>query len=178
MHLIFISIIILILTHWYILPYFLGQFLKQSLNIVQNRVLLSAYHNIFHPASANVLQMCASENHSALLSTLSASFFSVSMKIWNVTSYLWLENNIMHTHIHVLSLSCMSTEYVFVWSILGFSRKHKKRRPLKWVCGVDSWSVSSHCHFTNVCIYVVHFYLLRKAKVNYKFYKCNVAVKC
>ena len=124
MHLIFISIIILILTHWYILPYFLGQFLKQSLNIVQNRVLLSAYHNIFHPASANVLQMCASENHSALLSTLSASFFSVSMKIWKVTSYLWLENNIMHTHtclviiMHVYrTCVCLINSWILVESI-------------------------------------------------------------
>ena len=122
MHL--ISIIILILTHWYILPYFLGQFLKQSLNIVQNRVLLSANHNIFHPASANVLQMCASENHSALLSTLSASFFSVSMKIWKVTSYLWLENNIMHTHtchaiiMHVYRICvCLINSWILVESI-------------------------------------------------------------
>ena len=41
------------------------------------------------------------------------------------------------------------------------------------------FSTSGQCrHCTIVCIHVVHSYLVRKAKINYKFYKCDVAVKC
>ena len=40
-------------------------------------------------------------------------------------------------------------------------------------------SASGQCHCTIGCIHVVHSYLVRKANINYyKFYKCNVAVKC
>ena len=145
---------------------------------MQNRVL-SAYHNIiFHPASANVLQMCAKIIVHCSAHWVQASFlfpwkYGMWHHIcdWRIISCIRIY---MSCHYH----ACLQNMCLFD-QFLDFSRKHKKRRPLKWVRGVvDSWSVSSHCHFTNVCIYVVHFYLLRKAKVNYKFYKCNVAVKC
>ena len=46
---------------------------------------------------------------------------------------------------------------------------------------MSMWSglvVSSQCNCTIGCIHVVHSYLVRKAIINYKFYKCDVAVKC